>query len=46
MEDYEVVYEKIIKAESFFDAVERAKVDDVEILTVSRIPPEIDDVYD
>lgn len=44
MEDYEIVYAKIIQAKDFFDAVDRAKGEGVEVLTVSRIPPEIEDV--
>ncbi len=44
MEEYEIVYAKIIEAEDFFDAVDKAKCENVEILTVSRLPPEIDDV--
>lgn len=41
MEDFEIVYAKVIQAESFFDAVELAKNEGVEVLTVSRIPPEV-----
>lgn len=44
MEEYEVVYAKIIEAEDFFDAVEKAKCEKVEVLTVSKLPPEIEDV--
>lgn len=46
MRDFEVIYAKIIQAEDFFDAVEKAKNEDSEILTVSEVPPEEDDVHD
>lgn len=44
MDDYEVVYAKIIKAKDFFDAMEKAQEEDNEILTVSKLPPETNNV--
>ena len=44
MEEFEVVFAKIIEAEDFFDAIERVKNEDVEVLTVSKLPPEVEDV--
>lgn len=44
MDEYEVVYAKIIEAEDFFDAVDKAKCENTEVLTVSKLPPEIEDV--
>lgn len=46
MEDFEIVYAKVIQAEDFFDAIEKSQKDGIEILTVSKVPPEIEDVYD
>lgn len=50
MSDFEIVFSKIIQADDFFDAVDAAKeLENSEILTVSLIPPEVDDddpIYD
>lgn len=43
MRKFEVVYAEFIEAEDFFDAVERAKKEGREILSVSEAPEEIDD---
>ena len=43
---FEVVYAKKIEAEDFFDAVEKSKSEDVEILSVSNISSDDEDVYD
>lgn len=44
---FEVIFAKKIEAEDFFDAVEAAKaVDDVEVLSVSQISEEEEDVFD
>lgn len=44
---FEVIFAKKIEAEDFFDAVEEAKsVDDVEVLSVSQISEEEEDVFD
>lgn len=46
MKDFEVIYAKIIEAEDFFDAVEKAKREDAEILSVAEAPIEEEDVFD
>ena len=46
MREFEVIYAKMIEAEDFFDAVERAKQEDAEILSVSEAPIEEDNVLD
>lgn len=43
--NFEVVYAEIIEAEDFFDAVEKAKVEGREIISVSEVPEELDDEY-
>lgn len=43
MRKFEIVYAEFIEAEDFFDAVERAKKEGREILSVSEAPEEIDD---
>ena len=44
---FEVVYAEMIEAEDFFDAVERAKKEGREIISVSEAPEELDDyVFD
>lgn len=46
MKKFEVVYAEFIEADDFFDAVDKAKKDDREILSVSEAPEEeIDDEY-
>lgn len=45
MKDFEVIYVKIIEAEDFFDAVEKAKQEDAEILSVAEAPIEEEDVF-
>ena len=45
MRDFEVIYAKVIEAEDFFDAVEKAKQEDAEILSVSEAPVEEEDVF-
>lgn len=44
MEEFEVVYAEIIQAEDFFDAIDKVKTEGVEVLTVSKLPPEVEDV--
>ena len=48
MPEFEIIFAEKVIAEDFFDAVEIAqKKQGVEILTVSAIPPEVDeDVFD
>lgn len=46
MREFEVIYAKIIEADDFFDAVEKAKQEDAEILSVSEAPIEEEDVFD
>lgn len=46
MREFEVIYARIIEAEDFFDAVEKAKREDAEILSVSEAPIEEEDVFD
>lgn len=46
MREFEVIYAKIIEAEDFFDAVEKAKQEDAEILSVSEAPIDDEDVFD
>ena len=50
MSNFEIVFAKTVEAEDFFDAVDEAKkIEDCEILTVTAIPPEVDDddpIYD
>lgn len=47
MSEFEIIYCKIIEAEDFFDAVEKAKNEEAEILSVSEVPTEADDdVFD
>ena len=47
MRMFEVVYAEMIEAEDFFDAVERAKKEGREIISVSEAPEELDDyVFD
>lgn len=43
---FEVIYAEKIEAEDFFDAVEKAKVNGIEVLSVSQISEEEDDVFD
>ncbi len=45
MRDFEVIYVKVIEAEDFFDAVEKAKQEDAEILSVSEAPIDDEDVF-
>lgn len=45
MRKFEVVYAEFIEAEDFFEAVEKAKKEDREILSVSEAPEELDDEY-
>lgn len=45
MRDFEVIYAKVIEAEDFFDAVEKAKQEDAEILSVAEAPVEEEDVF-
>ena len=46
MRIFEVVYAEFIEADDFFDAVERAKKEGREILSVSEAPEdELDDEY-
>ena len=42
---FEVVYAEIIEAEDFFDAVDKAKVEGREVISVSEMPEELDDDY-
>ena len=42
---FEVIYAKKIEAEDFFDAVEKAKKDGIEVLSVSQISEEEEDVF-
>lgn len=42
---FEVVYAEFIEAEDFFDAVDKAKKEGREVLSVSEAPEEIDDDY-
>ena len=45
--NFEIVYAEIIEAEDFFDAVDKAKKDGREVLSVSEAPEEVDDyVFD
>ena len=44
MRTFEVVYAEIIEAEDFFDAVEKAKKEGIEVISVSEAP-EVDDEY-
>lgn len=50
MSNFEIVFAKTIAADDFFEAVDKAKeLQDCEILTVTSIPPEVDDddpIYD
>lgn len=43
---FEVIYAEKIEAEDFFDAVEKAKVNGIEVLSVSQVSEEEDDVFD
>ena len=45
MKKFEIVYAKIIEAEDFFDAVEKAKCENIEIISVSEAPEDIEDEY-
>lgn len=42
---FEVVYAEFIEAEDFFDAVDKAKKEGREVLSVSEAPEELDDDY-
>ena len=42
---FEVVYAEFIEADDFFDAVDKAKSEGREVLSVSEAPEEIDDEY-
>lgn len=47
MRNFEVIYAEIIEAEDFFSAVEKAKKEGREIISVSEAPEEVDDdVFD
>ena len=43
MKNFEIVYAEIIEAEDFFDAVDKAKKEGREVLSVSEAPEEVDD---
>ena len=44
---FEIVYAKIIEAEDFFDAVDKAKQEEgVEVISVSEAPEDDDYVFD
>ena len=43
---YEVIYAEKVEAEDFFDAVEQLKAEDREILSVSQISLDEEDVFD
>ena len=45
MRNFEVVYAEIIEAEDFFDAVEKAKQEGREVISVAEAPDELDDEY-
>lgn len=45
MRNFEVVYAEIIEAEDFFDAVEKAKKEGREVISVSEAPDDLDDDY-
>lgn len=45
MRTFEVVYAEFIEAEDFFDAVDKAKKEGIEVLSVSEAPEELDDEY-
>lgn len=45
MRKFEVVYAKIIEAEDFFDAVDKAKQLGIEVISVSEAPEDIEDEY-
>ena len=46
MKKFEVVYAEFIEAEDFFDAVDKAKKEGREVLSVSEAPEEeLDDEY-
>lgn len=45
MRKFEVVYAEVIEAEDFFDAVDKAKKEGVEVLSVSEAPEEAYDDY-
>ena len=42
---FEIVYAKIIEAEDFFDAVDKAKKEKNEIISVSEAPEDIEENY-
>lgn len=42
---FEIVYAKIIEAEDFFDAVDKAKKDGIEVISVSEAPEDIEEDY-
>lgn len=42
---FEVVYAEFIEAEDFFDAVDKARREGREVLSVSEAPEEIEDDY-
>ena len=42
---FEVVYVETIEANDFFDAVEKAKKTEREVLSVSEVSEELDDDY-
>ena len=47
LKNFEIVYAEIIEAEDFFDAVDKAKKEGREVLSVSEAPEEVDDyVFD
>lgn len=43
MKKFEIVYAKIIEAEDFFDAVDKAKNEHTEIISVSEAPDDIEE---
>ena len=45
MRVFEVIYAEMIEAEDFFDAVEKAKKQGREVISVSEAPEELDDEY-
>lgn len=46
METYEIIYAKQVEADNFFDAVEKAKEEGLEVLSVLTVSSENEYVYD
>lgn len=42
---FEIVYAKFIEAEDFFDAVDKAKKEGIEVISVSEAPEDIEEDY-